>query len=859
MADVDRDHLQVSALRARLRAKATIDPLIDADVRAGGQALLRNVGSADGLQATGDRRVSVHHYANVLFNNMRGGVFADGHQVEWADFLTFVGERNRSVAERWRVALQRRTGTIDVRALRDWAATTNDADLLRLAHEYLPLTFSRRHGDPSRPWNAFSIRVRNPDGSRALDYQGNWRDIFQNWEALCVSHPEFLESVIAIFVNASTIDGFNPYRLSRAGVDWEVPEEENPWSTIGYWGDHQIVYLGRLLEALQRTRPGRLAELLGQRWFTFADVPYRLGSAKDLVRTPRSTITFDHAADKASTRRVTAVGGDGRLKHGADGALVRVTFFEKLVVPVLAKLANLVLDGGIWMNTQRPEWNDANNALVGNGLSVVTLGQLRRHLFFLRELCREGAAVEVSSAVGDWLTSTLEVLGRHRVLLASPTVTDVERRTLLDELQQGFEAYRHHAYGTWPTATRTLARTEASRLCALALEYVDHSLRANRRSDALFHSYNLLRLTEGRAEVRPLYEMLEGQVSILGSGLLRPDESVALIDALFASQLYRGDQQSFLLYPDRELPGFLDKNQVSEQALRETPALAALLEQGAATLIARDQAGVVRFAGHLQTADDVRRTVTELGRDPRFAATAGSAVDAVVATFEQVFGFAGFTGRSGTMYGYEGLGCIYWHLVSKLLVSVQEVAVAAHRSGAPRPVVDRLVAAYGRVRSGLGFNKTARQFGAFPSDPYSHTPAHAGAQQPGMTGSVKEEIVTRFGELGVELVAGRVHFDPWLLSREELLASAREWTWASPTGAITQPLERGELGFTFCQVPVVYRVGARRELEVTWASGPVQREPQTSLDERASRAVLGRTGEVRSIRVTFTAADLRSA
>ncbi len=43
-------------------------------------------------------------------------------------------------------------------------------------------------------------------------------------------------------------------------------------------------------------------------------------------------------------------------------------------------------DGGIWMNTQRPEWNDANNALVGRGLSVVTLAYLRRYLAFVRTM-----------------------------------------------------------------------------------------------------------------------------------------------------------------------------------------------------------------------------------------------------------------------------------------------------------------------------------------------------------------------------------------------------------------------------------------------------------------------------------------
>jgi hypothetical protein len=40
---------------------------------------------------------------------------------------------------------------------------------------------------------------------------------------------------------------------------------------------------------------------------------------------------------------------------------------EKLLTLLLAKLVNFVPEGGIWMNTQRPEWNDANNALVGKG------------------------------------------------------------------------------------------------------------------------------------------------------------------------------------------------------------------------------------------------------------------------------------------------------------------------------------------------------------------------------------------------------------------------------------------------------------------------------------------------------------
>ena len=67
------------------------------------------------------------------------------------------------------------------------------------------------------------------------------------------------------------------------------------------------------------------------------------------------------------------MGADGRLLLRPDGSVYHVNLAEKLLVPLLSKLSNLVPDGGIWMNTQRPEWNDANNALVGQGLSMVTL------------------------------------------------------------------------------------------------------------------------------------------------------------------------------------------------------------------------------------------------------------------------------------------------------------------------------------------------------------------------------------------------------------------------------------------------------------------------------------------------------
>ena len=63
---------------------------------------------------------------------------------------------------------------------------------------------------------------------------------------------------------------------------------------------------------------------------------------------------------------------------------------------------------------------------------------------------------------------------------------------------------------------------------------------------------------------------------------------------------------------------------------------------------------------------------------------------------------------------------------------------------------------YYKVRSGLSFNKKPQIYGAFPADPYSHTPYLQGAKQPGMTGQVKEEILTHWNELGLFIENGTV-------------------------------------------------------------------------------------------------------
>lgn len=848
VADVDQSAADVVRLQTELADPAAAAAALAADVTGTREHLDRLVGTADAAQVTGDELAAAHHRANVLFNVMRGGVLVDGYTVRTDDLRDFVAQRSPRTAARQDAWLAALPATEQVDALVEAADATGDPDLLRLVREYLPLTFSRRHGDPSRPWNKFKIALTDADGQTRVDFQGNWRDIFQNWEALAWSFPEYVESMVAVFLDATTADGYNPYRISRSGIDWEVPEPDNPWANIGYWSDHQVIYLVKLLEASRRFHPGRLERLVDRAVFTHADVPYRIASYADTLVEPIATITFDTEAEERVARRVAVEGADGRLVHGADGDLVRVSLGEKLLLTVLAKVVNLVPDGGIWMNTQRPEWNDANNALVGKGLSVVTLAYLRRGLTLARDLLADD--LTVTAELAGLLADVRIALDAHAAQ-AQDGFDGTGRRAVMDALGAAGTTYRTRVYAGFGGERTTVAAADVQAFLDVAQRYVDAALHANRREDGLFHAYNLLDLRDGRATVGRLQEMLEGQVAVLSSGVLTPGEALDLVRALRASALYRADQHSYQLYPDRELPTFLDRNRITAEQAASAPLVEALVAAGDTSLVLRDVRGVHRFAPALHNARDVETALDALpGRVPGVGAQdveAGRA--ALLDVFEQVFRHAEFTGRSGSFFAYEGLGSIYWHMVSKLLLAVQENVERAAAEGADPAVVQGLADAYEDVRLGIGYCKSPQVYGAFPVDPYSHTPAGRGARQPGMTGQVKEEVLARLGELGLRVEDGHVVVRPLLLRTDEWVTAPTTFAYhdvAQQERSVA--LDAGTLAFTFCQVPVVYRrvegPGATPTVVAHLADGTRVEGVDGLLDADVSGRVFRRTGDV---------------
>ncbi|MCF7939904.1 MAG: hypothetical protein K9L68_15025, partial [Spirochaetales bacterium] len=854
-ADVDRNPADVVELRRFLLQEKNPAAVIREDISRGVERLKMLVGRADGFQLGNDPLITDRHYSNVLFNIMRGGVFISGYDIEKEDFLRFLGEWNRDVKAEHGGFLDFLPGRIVLGNLMKNLDATGDGDLLRLGLEYLPLSFSRRHGDPSRPWNTFVIDVVGEGGEPKIAYQGNWRDIFQNWEALAVSYPRYLNGIIAKFLNASTADGYNPYRISQKGIDWEILDPEDPWSNIGYWGDHQIVYLCRLLELSFRYDPEGLRAYLDRRIYTFADIPYRIRGFQDILADPHSTIVYDTDREKEIQKRVERIGADGKLLQSHERPL-KASMLEKLLITLLTKLSNLVPGGGIWMNTQRPEWNDANNALAGYGLSIVTVAYIHRFVLFLRDLIPpDGRDIFVARGLYDFFWDMSKSLSSYDTV--SPKGSAKSRMDFLRGVGIAGERYRQRVYeGTFNASEAVLSIDEIRAFLATARKITAASLRANKRPDGLYHSYNIMELREDGLLVEPLDEMLEGQVAVLSSGFLSAGESISLLDTLEKSRLYRPDQGSYILYPDRCLPSFLEKNRIPADRITRSWVLKREVLNGAGRVIEKDVEGFYHFNGDLRNARLLSGRLEEIEKQggKKFSQ---EEKEEFLALYEETFHHRRFTGRSGTFFKYEGLGSIYWHMVSKLQLAVLEISLALcgdskDPAGRSEECREKLKEHYGKIKEGIGVHKSPAEYGAFPMDPYSHTPGFAGVQQPGMTGQVKEDVISRFLELGVMVGEGRVRFRPVHLDRSEFLTEERDFFYSDVKGKSRSiRVGVGSLAFSFCGVPVVYHAGDGEEGRLEYGGEIRDFIPSEGLMKEESRDLFDRNGKVGRIDVTI--------
>lgn len=852
VANVGQSIRGVIRLKEDLQSPDALKKRVLQDVEEGSKRLMALVAGSDGLQLTADRRRNIRHFANTMFNIMRGGIFDHNYAIERADFMAYIDRANHNVFLKKSEMMTAWPEKFDLTFLQEQTKQDDDLNFKRLSAEYLPLKFSRRHGDPSRPWNRFSINLRNEDdGSKVLDYQGNWRDIFQNWEALVHAYPEFIEGMIFKFLNATTFDGYNPYRVFKDGFEWESIEPDNPWSYIGYWGDHQIIYLLKFLEFLRAYYPEKLEEYFHNDSFVYANVPYRIKPYDALLEDPKNTIDFDHEREEEIELKKAEIGGDGALLRESHVCIYKVNFIEKIMATMLAKVANFIPEGGIWMNTQRPEWNDANNALVGNGVSMVTLYYLRRFLVYFKDVL--STTTHQETMISDELLTCFNgmnaTLSEYRSL-TSNRISNAQRRSILDGLGMAASDYRQKIYNEDFSGQKSpLKLSDLATFVDVALEHLEHSIKANKRNDGLYHAYNLMTLEpNGGIEITELPEMLEGQVAVLSSGLLNSTESLEVLDALKASALFRDDQYSYVLYPNKSLPRFLDKNNIDPAVLAGSTLLTQLVEDGNADIVTKDCLGAFHFNGNHNNVNSLRAALRAL--PSQYDNLVASDQKQIEAIYEGIFNHKSFTGRSGTFFGYEGLGSIYWHMVSKLRLAAFEVTKDALEQTKSPEVIGQLFNHYFEINAGIGAHKSPELYGAFPTDPYSHTPGGKGAQQPGMTGQVKEDLLCRFGELGVRVSSGQLHFDRAMMHREEFLTEPATFEYVDVQQRWqTIELTAESLAYTVCQVPVVYKRGDKAEIEIMMTDGRTERIEGSVVPRKLSSTIFRRSHEVMQLTV----------
>jgi hypothetical protein len=166
------------------------------------------------------------------------------------------------------------------------------------------------------------------------------------------------------------------------------------------------------------------------------------------------------------------------------------------------------------------------------------------------------------------------------------------------------------------------------------------------------------------------------------------------------------------------------------------------------------------------------------------------------------------------------------------LLVTQEIYFDAIKSGESSSVIESLGMHYYNIKAGLGLTKNPADYGAFPTDPYSHTPGFAGVQQPGMTGQVKEDFISRFGELGLMVNKGNISFNPVLLRKAEFF-------------------DGKSLKYTYCGVPVEYKIAEKVGIEVVLADGSKENLAHLELTSSLSKDIFSRNGKVKNLVVSF--------
>lgn len=363
---------------------------------------------------------------------------------------------------------------------------------IKLGKNKVFYVYSRKHGDPERDYNYFTVAAEF-----FTQGNGNFRDINQNRRCDVFFAPFVANENIKMFYGLIQLDGYNPlaiekityavdkddateliknlskekkeilldyickpftpgslYKKLKVGLDdsTEVSilfnkiidiakNQVNSSFGEGYWSDHWTYNLD-LIENYLEIYPEKEEELLFEKEYTYFLSQININPRHKRYTKTKNGIRQYFSLDEDSRRETSEK--LVRDNYGK-GEIVKSTLLEKLILLCATKFSALDAYGmGIEMEGGKPGWYDALNGLPGIfGSSMAETYELARNLDFTIKMLRKYPChISILEDLSEFIEDISMVVEEEKESLFS----DIEVISFWNKVNNAKEKYRKNVY-----------------------------------------------------------------------------------------------------------------------------------------------------------------------------------------------------------------------------------------------------------------------------------------------------------------------------------------------------------------------------------------------------------------------------
>ena len=226
---------------------------------------------------------------------------------------------------------------------------------------------------------------------------------------------------------------------------------------------------------------------------------------------------------------------------------------------------------------------------------MVTVYYLKRFLNFFKELISQIKTknINISSEVLLWFHEVDEEITKN-INISHTLCSDKERMNYVSGLGEIFENYREKIYSSGFSNFEKLSLNKLDSFLSKICNQFNETILDNRKDNGLFDAYNTINIDSKNQsiDIKKLDLMLEGQVAGLSCESQKPYSTTSTLKSLFSSNLYRADMKSFILYPEKKITPFLNKNIIDPDQLKKSILLRKMVNQKTHQLWSRIPMGI---------------------------------------------------------------------------------------------------------------------------------------------------------------------------------------------------------------------------------------------------------------------------